>query len=152
MQREDLEACNLKKIIFTNGPRAYGKAVLNALGLEGLFTEDDIYGVEDVLRLGATAPKPHEEAFLKVLEAAGTRPERAVMFEDSMKNIRAAKAIGMRTVLVTGTSDDAAGKSDPPDPSDPAVDVTIQTISQLKAALPSLWGTQPTFSPAITSP
>eukprot|EP01050_Picozoa_sp_SAG11_P017097 SAG11_NODE_2421_length_3380_cov_2.614752_2_plen_91_part_00 len=44
---------------------------------------DLIFGVEDVL----PACKPEEAAFNKVLKKAETVATRAMMFEDSMKNI-----------------------------------------------------------------
>ena len=69
------------------------------------------------------------------------------MFEDSMKNIRAVKALGMRTVLITGSAaaatdmqDALATKAgDAPRATDPAVDVALESCGQIKAQLPFLW-------------
>ena len=78
-------------------------------------------------------------------------PDRSVMFEDSMKNIRGCKALGMGTVLLTGGSSKdgeatAKGEStkmgDTPETSDPAVDVAMGICSDLKDACPFLWEKQ----------
>ena len=67
------------------------------------------------------------------------------MVEDSMKNIRAAKALGMRTVLVSGlgVGDAAAGEAtkpgDAPQVDDPAVDVCVRACGEMRAAVPGLW-------------
>merc|ERR1712046_135829 len=111
-------------------------------GLRELFPDDRVFAVEDVL----PACKPEPKAFEKVLAAVGARPEQAVMFEDSMKNIRACKAIGLHTVLI----DEAAGQSaidgseaallsDAAQSDDPSVDAVLQNINEIKAVLPELW-------------
>jgi FMN phosphatase YigB (HAD superfamily) len=73
------------------------------------------------------------------------------MFEDSMKNIRGCKALGMGTVLLTGGDSgdgDATAKGestkmgDTPEMSDPAVDVSMAICSDLKDACPFLWEKQ----------
>jgi len=95
-------------------------------------------------------------SILQVLAAAGLldRPSEVVMFEDSMKNIRAAKALGLRTVLLLpqapdssagprlGASDAAgvaAGEAEGPDPTDPSVDVVLRECRDIRTALPCLW-------------
>lgn len=83
-----------RKIIYTNGSRAHGTSVSNALGLGGVF--DAIYGVEDA---GYT-PKPDRAAFQKVFAADGINTERAAMFEDDVRNLKIPHQMGMKTVLV----------------------------------------------------
>ena len=69
-----------------------------------------------------------------------------------MKNVRAAKALGMRTVLVTGLQEDEASRAtnmaDQPDESDAAVDCAIAVARQIKAALPELWRAPAAVAPA----
>ena len=152
---EELEAAGMKLCIFTNGPRAYAMKVLERLEVKRFFADERIFAVEDVL----PACKPEAEAFNKVLTAVGSVAERSVMFEDSMKNIRGCKALGIGTVLLTGTgaaSEDAKkGEStkigDTPQADDPAVDVAMGIMSDIRAACPSLWEGQFPAKPAASA-
>ena len=94
----------------------------------------------------ATSEAASGQAFYKVLEGVGSSAERSVMFEDSMKNIRACKELGIGTVLLTGvgSGDDAAKGAgsklgDLPEADDPAVDVAMGVCGNLREAVPSLW-------------
>ena len=78
--------------------------------------------------------KPDVAAFATVLDKLGLQAGECVMIEDSMKNIRAAKRVGMRTVLVRGrqTADavsraasEATKAGDAPEVNDPSVDCVI---------------------------
>ena len=57
-----------------------------------------------------------------------------------MKNIRGAKALGMKTCLVleakTGAGDQV---TEQPDETDPCVDVVVQRAGDIKNAIPGLW-------------
>ena len=46
--------------------------------------------------------KPEEAAFQRALEISGASPKTTAMFEDSFKNLRTAKKLGMTTILVAG--------------------------------------------------
>lgn len=83
-----------RKVVFSNGPLDYARAVLAATGLRHAFAT--VYAIESV-RL---QPKPSRQAFLRVLRAERCPPRRAVLVEDSLDNLRAAKALGMHTVWV----------------------------------------------------
>tara|TARA_B100000524_G_scaffold254690_1_gene137764 strand:+ start:2401 stop:2865 length:465 start_codon:yes stop_codon:yes gene_type:complete len=129
------------------GSRQYALRVLESIGLRDLF--EVVFAVDDVL----PACKPEPAAFEKVFATLGVRAENCVMIEDSMKNVRAAKELGMRTVLITGKGDHLTdggqnlGKGDDlPQADDPAVDVAIRTVGELKARLPGLWATPAVFS------
>mmetsp|Transcript_42441 Transcript_42441/g.46086 ORF Transcript_42441/g.46086 Transcript_42441/m.46086 type:complete len:83 (-) Transcript_42441:151-399(-) len=82
------------------------------------------------------------------------------MVEDSMKNIRAAKALGMKTILITGKritigdekDEEGIGESivpcDSPVEDDPAVDVCMETIEEIRTRLPGLFNQiPPVFEP-----
>eukprot|EP00927_Polykrikos_kofoidii_P049283 TRINITY_DN43361_c0_g1_i1.p1 TRINITY_DN43361_c0_g1~~TRINITY_DN43361_c0_g1_i1.p1 ORF type:complete len:331 (-),score=57.68 TRINITY_DN43361_c0_g1_i1:117-986(-) len=136
----------LSLIAFSNAPRKYMLKCLDALGVREFFPDAQAFAVEDVLPLC----KPQKEAFAKVLAAVSATPEQAVMFEDSMKNIRACKALGMRTVLIdegaeTRTEQPALADSeawmagDVPMPQDPSVDVVLRNIREIRERLPELW-------------
>jgi putative hydrolase of the HAD superfamily len=140
-----LKNCPLTLVAFSNGPRKYVKRVLEALGLFDLFGEERLYAVDDVLPYC----KPEKEAFDTIFAKIGNPPpEHCVMIEDSMKNIRKAKELGMKTVLITGRSE--SGRilpEDAPEVTDPAVDCSIATIEELASALPGLWQTPAIFQP-----
>ena len=83
-----------RRIVYTNADRAYAHRVLEARGLTGLF--DAVYGVEEAGFL----PKPEAAAFQAIFALDNLAPDRAAMFEDDPKNLRAPHALGMRTVHV----------------------------------------------------
>jgi len=138
-------------VAFSNGPRKYVLRVLKELGLDGVFPPASVYAVDDVLPLC----KPEPGAFREVLKRIGCAdtPEECVMVEDSTKNVRAAAEIGMRTVLVAGKGRAGGGMSaggkaeaaeatkagDAPDAGDPAVDVCVGTVQEMRDVLPGLW-------------
>jgi len=149
---EMLESCPLKMVAFSNGPRKYVLRVLKEMGLGKVFPDEMVFTVTDVL----PACKPEKVAFQKVFDAVGvTDPSQCVMVEDSMKNIRAAKELGMSTLLIAGLgrlkktgncekdaladAAEATKSGDVPDDADPSVDVCIEHINEMKSALPGLW-------------
>ena len=85
-----------RKIVFSNAPRHYARAVLAVMGVDRLF--EDVVGIEDL----AYQPKPGIRAYRSLLHAQRLRPEQCIMLEDSAVNLRTAKRLGMRTVLVGG--------------------------------------------------
>lgn len=140
----DLKACPLQKIIFSNGPRSYVKRILQELGLLEIFDNERIFAVTDVL----PACKPEAEAFEKVFRSVGVTAAECVMIEDSMKNVRRAKVLGLGTVLVVGKGrlhleTESSRRYDGPIVDDPAVDVAIETVEELRQAIPSLWECRP---------
>jgi FMN phosphatase YigB (HAD superfamily) len=104
-----------------------------------------LYAVDDVLPYC----KPEKEAFKTIFAKIGNPPsEHCVMIEESMKNIRRAKELRKKTVLITGRSE--SGRilpEDAPEVTDPAVDCSIATIEELASALPGLWQTPAVFQP-----
>ncbi|MEL6549069.1 MAG: pyrimidine 5'-nucleotidase [Pseudomonadota bacterium] len=83
-----------RKIIFTNGDVPYARNVLTAIGLAESF--DALYGIEHARYI----PKPAAEAFEAIIALDGLAPERAVMFEDTQRNLEVPHALGMTTVYV----------------------------------------------------
>ena len=84
-----------RKFIFTNADTNHAGRVLEAVGLQGLFD-----GIIDVHSM-APFCKPMPEAFELALKAAGN-PERntCVLLDDQMRITRAARSLGMYTILV----------------------------------------------------
>lgn len=64
--------------------------------LQGVFT-----GVIGADSMGDVC-KPEKAAFQRAFEISGADPRTSAMFEDSFKNLRTAKALGMTTILVAG--------------------------------------------------
>lgn len=138
-----LKQTGLKLVVFSNAPRRYCLKVLEVLTLLPLFDTNMIFGVDDI-----PYAKPDPNAFHHVLSKVGSSAQHSVMFEDSMKNIRAAKSIGMKTCLVTGTPETFAKNKpiihaikggDVPDAADKAVDYALHLCRDLPARMPFLW-------------
>ena len=109
------------KIVFSNAPRHYTEAVLDLLGIGRLFRS--VWSIER-LRF---VPKPKPEGFHRLLRAEGLHPARCIMVEDSPANLRTAKRLGMRTVLVSSNPRRPAG-----------VDLRIESVLQLPRHLGKL--------------
>jgi putative hydrolase of the HAD superfamily len=86
-----------RKIVFSNAPRHYAEAILDILGVRQMF--DAVYAIEH-LRF---RPKPEIQGFLQLLRSERLAASRCIMVEDNAENLRTAKALGMKTVLVVGT-------------------------------------------------
>jgi putative hydrolase of the HAD superfamily len=84
-----------RKIVFSNAPRRYTEAVLDIARIRRLF--DAVWTVER-LRF---QPKPLLGGFLRLLRHERLNPKDCVMVEDSAMNLRTAKRLGMKTVLVS---------------------------------------------------
>ena len=97
-----------RKFIFTNADANHARRVLDAVGLQGLFD-----GIIDVHSM-APFCKPMPEAFELARKAAGNPAwQTCVLLDDQMRITRAARSLGMYTILV--------GKSSPGDDADAAL-------------------------------
>jgi putative hydrolase of the HAD superfamily len=112
----------LNKVIFTNASREHAERVLALLAIRRHFVR--IIDVRDV----EYESKPQKAAYDRACGLLGIRPQECVIVEDNVRNLRPAKALGMTTVLV------GDGEGQP----DGSVDVTIQRIELIGAALDSL--------------
>jgi putative hydrolase of the HAD superfamily len=88
-----------RRFVFTNGSRKHAARVVERLGLEGVF--DGLFAIEDA----ELAPKPMPEAFDRLCIRYAIDPAEAVFFDDLVRNIAAAKALGFTTVLVRSGKD-----------------------------------------------
>ncbi len=84
--------------------------------------------------------KPEAAAFKIALDRIGAAPERTAMFEDSVKNLRTAKALGMTTLLISGATALEEGASAPSDLQHCDGIVSTLSESEVRKALPVLWG------------
>ncbi len=110
-----------RKLLYSNAPQQYARAVLRLLRVDDLF--DGVFAIEH----GRYRPKPEMEGFMRFLRRHRLHPARCVMVEDSAGNLRTARRLGMKTVLVG----EAARK--------PAyVDVKIRNVLELPRAISRL--------------
>jgi putative hydrolase of the HAD superfamily len=81
-----------KRFVFTNNCGRFAANVLAGLGVEDLFD-----GIVDARILMAT-PKPSPASFDALISRGDIDPTAAAMFDDSVRNLAAAKSRGMKTV------------------------------------------------------
>ena len=93
--RRALKRCRGKRIVFSNAPVMYARTVLKALKIADLF--DDVFTIEHT----RFRPKPDAYGFLRLMRRNRLSPERCIMVEDTLVNLRTAKKLGMRTVWVS---------------------------------------------------
>jgi len=91
-----------RKFVLTNGSRGHAEGVTRALGIDAHF--EDMFGIVEA----NFEPKPARAPYDTFIARNGIEPTRAVMFEDMARNLDVPKALGMRTVLVTGEGLDTA--------------------------------------------
>lgn len=89
-----LAAIEIDKVVFTNAPGQYARRVMECLGLDAHFRM-----VID-LEFHDYNGKPFREAYERVVAHLNVRPEECVLVEDTLRNLRVAKELGMTTVLV----------------------------------------------------
>jgi len=116
--RQVLKSLPGRKVVFSNAPQHYAKAVLRLLRVADMF--DDVMAVEQA----RYRPKPDSFGFLRLLRRHRVVAAQCIMVEDSLENLYAAKRLGMRTVWVNASNKNA-----------PCVDVKIRDVMQLPSAL-----------------
>jgi putative hydrolase of the HAD superfamily len=93
--RPALKRLRGRRIVFSNAPEHYARAVLKALRIADLF--DDVFAIEHT----RFRPKPDAYGFLRLLRRNRLAPARCIMVEDTLENLRTAKRLGMRTIWVS---------------------------------------------------
>ena len=88
-----------RKFVFTNGDAPYARRVLEAIGVHGHF--DDLHDIH----ASGYRPKPDPHGYALLCERFGIDPERALLADDMVQNLRPAKALGMTTVWVDNGSE-----------------------------------------------
>ncbi len=87
-----------RKVLLTNAPLHYARAVLRHLGILRQF--DALWGIEQMRLHGEFRPKPSSALLRYVLAREGVPARRAVLVEDTLDNLRGARRAGVRTVHV----------------------------------------------------
>ena len=96
--RDKLKRLPGRKVLVTNAPLHYARAVLKHLGILHCF--DHLWGIEQMQFLGRFRPKPSAALMRHILAHEGIHPRRAVLVEDTVENLRGARKAGLRTVHV----------------------------------------------------
>lgn len=110
-----LDALPQRKVVFTNATAEHARAVLEVIGVEHHF--EGIYDAFFVENEG----KPALSAYHRFLDALGVKGEACLMAEDTARNLRPARALGMVTVLV----------DPPPDGDVDGADYVIEQIADI---------------------
>ena len=112
-----------RRWIFTNADAEHAQRVLSVLGLEDCFV-----GIIDIRATHFTC-KPEIQAYQYALAFAGEQiAQSCVLFDDSLVNLRAAKGLGFRTVLINLNGQ-----------TDPVVDLSLTSLFDLPEEMPELW-------------
>lgn len=128
--RDTLRRLPGRKVVVTNGPRAYARAVLRLLGVAPML--DGLVCVEDMRFAGRWHPKPSRRMFRLIAARLRVPTARCVLVEDSIANLAGARAVGMRTVLVSGLTYRSGARADRPRAGGAwRVGVQLQSISLL---------------------
>ena len=97
-----------RRIVYTNGTTSHAERVLERLGIADQFSA--IFDIRD----GDFWPKPHAVSYDSLIAREGIVPERAVLVEDSLKNLFPAAERGMKTVwLRNSRTTSGADRHDP---------------------------------------
>jgi putative hydrolase of the HAD superfamily len=89
-----------RKILLTNAPRGYSQQVLRHLGLHRHFAQH--VPIESMTVHRQLRPKPSRLMLRRLLARQRIAPGRAVLVEDTVSHLKGARALGMRTVWITG--------------------------------------------------
>ena len=95
-----LAAIPLRKAVYTNATAEYSRRVLQALGVPHHF--EQIVGIEEV----GLRNKPYPDSYERMLALLGATGPQCILVEDSTRNLRPAKTLGLTTVLVGNDSPD----------------------------------------------
>lgn len=125
-----------RKIVLTNAPEDYARQVLDHLKLLPHF--DGIWAIEHMRLQGRLRPKPSIGLMRQIIARLKTPPSNIALVEDTLKNLKSAHKIGMKTVHIAHPMTPFA-ISDKVRPS--YVDVRVKRLGDL-INVPMLWRTQ----------
>ena len=106
-----------RKLVYSNAPAHYIHRVLQMLGIADLFEE--VFTIEHA----GYRPKPDTQGFRRLFRRMRLNPVNCIMVEDTLANLKTAKKLGMKTVLVGAL---------PKRPS--CVDLSVKSVLELPRA------------------
>lgn len=118
-----------RKVLLTNAATRYARDVARALAIHRHLGA--IYAIETMRVHGSFRPKPSRPMLRHMLARERLGRGRAILVEDSAVNLRAARAVGYRTVLVTGHSRRRVGRAS-------YVGLRLRSVRELPRALARL--------------
>ncbi|NUT16382.1 MAG: pyrimidine 5'-nucleotidase, partial [Cupriavidus sp.] len=89
-----------RKILVTNAPQDYARAVLEIAGIRHCF--ERVVAIEQMWVHGHLRPKPDRRMLRRLLAQARIAPHRAVLVEDTVSHLKRYAGTGVRTAWVTG--------------------------------------------------
>jgi pyrimidine 5'-nucleotidase len=89
-----------RKMILTNAPETYARAVLGELGIERLF--ERVIAIEHMRRRGSWHAKPDLSMLRRVLREAGVSMAQAILVEDTRSHLKHYRRLGIGTVWIVG--------------------------------------------------
>ena len=89
-----------RKLVLTNGPEQYARAVLTELGIERLF--ERVIAIEQMRRRDRWLAKPDIGMLRRVLRDAHVPLADAILVEDTRSHLKRYKRLGIRTVWIVG--------------------------------------------------
>lgn len=110
----------LRKVVYTNATSEHGLRVLRRLGVADQF--EQVIGIQDV----GLYNKISSEAYERMLALLDGEAGACIMVEDTPRNLPAAKALGMTTILVGADEDRELG-----DVPDHCIDFTVDTVLEV---------------------
>ncbi|RTZ43132.1 pyrimidine 5'-nucleotidase [Candidimonas sp. SYP-B2681] len=87
-----------RKILLTNAPFKYARDVLKTLGILQQF--ECLWAIDHMRLQGQIRPKPSAALMKQVLARLRVPASQVVLVEDTLRNLKSARQVGMRTVHV----------------------------------------------------
>jgi putative hydrolase of the HAD superfamily len=123
-----------RKVLLTNAPDLYARRVVRELSLHHHLGAQ--YAIERMRVHGVLRPKPSVAMLRHMLAREGlagrSNAGRAVLIEDNLANLKAARATGFRTVLVT------RHRADGPRGGGAYIDLRLSSVQKLPRAMPRI--------------
>jgi len=135
--RKLLEAVTYPRWVFTASIREHAERCLERLGIADLFLGVISASSRDMIDKVGYVTKHDPRCFAAAMDFAGVPPDRAdrcVFLDDSVTNLKTAKEIGWRTVLVGLRARDSGELIECPH-----ADMKIDSMQQLAEAMPELF-------------
>ncbi|CAM5786595.1 pyrimidine 5'-nucleotidase [Castellaniella caeni] len=93
-----LRALPGRRIVLTNAPAHYARRVLQALNILQEF--DGLWAIDHMMPMGLPRPKPSLALMRQVLARLDVPAQRVILVEDTLRNLKSARQVGMRTAYL----------------------------------------------------